>query len=157
MKKKTVFKLFSAFLGASKLRAASTAFISSAILILLIIMQSFLTFDGNRAVEGIAKSDSSVVSLRKSVYTSPEGEEVTSKLHYITDENLEELSDLGGSKMKSYLLYSYCLPIDITESKETVEAETIHTPTYGRKNIYVSSMGGTLACDEEYLDRKSVV
>ena len=151
MKGKTVFKLFSSFLGASKLRAASTALISSAILVLLIIMQSFLTFDGNRAVEGIAKSDSSVVSLRKSVYTSPEGEEVTSKLHYITDENLEELSDLGGSKMKSYLLYSYCLPINITENDEMVEAETVTAPIYGRKDIYVRNMGGTLACDEEYL------
>lgn len=151
MKGKTVFKLFSSFLGASKLRAVSTALISSAILVLLIIMQSFLTFDGNRAVEGIAKSESSVVSLRKSVYTSPEGEEVTSKLHYVTDENLEELSDLGGSKMKSYLLYSYCLPIDIIENEEIVETETIHTPVYGRNNIYVGSMGGTLACDEEYL------
>lgn len=151
MKGRTVFKLFSSFLGASKLRSASTAFISSAILVLLIIMQSFLTFDGNRAVEGIAKSESSVVSLRKSVYTSPSGEEITNKLHYITDENLEELSKLGGTKMKSYLLYSYCLPIDITESEEIVEAETIHTPIYGRKNIYVSNMSGTLACDEEYL------
>ncbi len=151
MKGKTVFKLFSSFLGASKLRAASTALISSVILVLLIIMQSFLTFDGNRAVEGIAKSESSVVSLRKSIYTSPEGEEITSKLHYITDENLEELSRLGGSKMKSYLLYSYCLPIDIIENEEIVETETVTTPVYGRKDIYVNSMGGTLACDEEYL------
>ena len=151
MKGKTVFKLFSSFLGASKLRAASTALISSAILVLLIIMQSFLTFDGNRAVEGIAKSDSSVVSLRKSVYTSPEGEEITNKLNYITDEDMAELARLGGSNMKSYLLYSYCLPIDVTEQESATEAETVAFPIYGRNNIYIDKMGGTLACDEEYL------
>lgn len=151
MKGKTVFKLFSSFLGASKLRAASTALISSVILVLLIIMQSFLTFDGNRAVEGIVKSESSVVSLRKSVYTSPEGEEITNKLNYITDEDMAELARLGGSNMKSYLLYSYCLPIDVTEQESATEAETVAFPIYGRNNIYIDKMGGTLACDEEYL------
>ncbi len=151
MKAKTVLKLFSSFLGAGKIRAASTALISSVILVLLIIMQSFLTFDGNRAVEGIVKSESSVVALRKSSHTSSSGEKISNKLSCITADDMEELAKLGGSDMKTYLLYSYCLPIDIIDQESDVEKETVGAVRYGKNNIYVNKMGGTLVCDEEYL------
>ena len=148
MKKKTVFKLFSAFLGASKLRAASTAFISSAILILLIIMQSFLTFDGNRAASGIIQGESGIVALRKSIYNSDENVDVT---HFVTDADIDAINRAGKGNTKTYLLYSYCLPIDITAKQEPTEMEIFLEGTYGYNNIYTSHMGGTLACDEDYL------
>ena len=154
MKSKSIFKLFGAFLNASKFRAISTALISSVMLVLLIIMQSFLTFDGNRAAEGIINSESGVVALRKSLYTATDGEEYTNIVHYITDNDLDDISRLGGKDTKTHLLYSYCLPIDFTETSETLESEIIYAPIYGYNNIYVNSMGGTLACDEEYLTRQ---
>ena len=154
MKSGSILKLFGAFLNASKFRAISTALISSVMLVLLIIMQSFLTFDGNRAAEGIINNESGVVSLHKSVYTAMDGEEYTSIAHYITDKDISDISDLGGKDTKTHLLYSYCLPIDLTETSEPLETEIIYAPTYGYNDIYVNSMGGTLACDEEYLIRQ---
>ena len=154
MKSRSILKLFGAFLNASKFRAISTALISSVMLVLLIIMQSFLTFDGNRAAEGIINNESGVVALHKSVYTAMDGEEYTNLANYITDKDISDISNLGGKDTKTHLLYSYCLPIDFTETSETLESEIIYAPIYGYNNIYVNSMGGTLACDEEYLTRQ---
>ena len=154
MKSGSILKLFGAFLNASKFRAISTALISSVMLVLLIIMQSFLTFDGNRAAEGIINNESGVVALHKSVYTAMDGEEYTNLANYITDKDISDISDLGGKDTKTHLLYSYCLPIDLTETSEPLETEIIYAPTYGYNDIYVNSMGGTLACDEEYLIRQ---
>ena len=151
MKTKSVLKLFGAFLNASKLRAISTALISSVMLVLLIIMQSFLTFDGNRAAAGIIKDESGIVSIRKSVYKNAEGTDVTNKLNFVTDSDLEIIKSVGGDNMKFHLLYSFCLPVNITSKDEPVERESIEEITYGHNNIYVDQMSGTLACDEEYL------
>ena len=151
MKGKSIFKLFGAFLNASKLRAISTALISSVMLVLLIIMQSFLTFDGNRAAVGIINDESGVVALRKSVYNSQENVEVT---NIVTDSDINTVNHLSKGDGKSYLLYSFCLPIDITAKQEPTETEVFLEGTYGYNHIYRSHMGGTLACDEEYLIRR---
>ena len=148
MKTKSILKLFGAFLNASKLRAISTALISSVMLVLLIIMQSFLTFDGNRAASGIIQSESGIVALRKSVYNNIENLDMT---HFVTSSDIDTINRVGKKAAKTYLLYSFCLPIDITAKQEPTEMEIFLEGTYGYNNIYTSHMGGTLACDEDYL------
>ncbi len=151
MKAKSVIKLTTSFLGSSKLRAFSTAVISSVMVVLLIILQSFLTFDGNRAVSGILEDESSLMVLQKSIYTNTTGELINNRLNYITDDDMDVLHDVGGRNMKTHTLYSYCLPIINANVKDSTEEETLLDLEFGLKNIFVKNMYGTLACDEQYL------
>lgn len=151
MRAKSIFKLFGAFTGAGKVKLATTAMISSVLMVLLIILQSFLTFDGTRAVSGVLEDESSVVALRKSVYTTSAGDKHTEWLNYITDEDMSALKESGGRNLKTYTLYSYCLPIYFNTFSSPVEEEQCIADKFGHNNIYTDRMYGTLACDEEYL------
>ena len=150
----SIMKLFFAFLGSSKIRAVTTALISAVMLVLLIIMQSFLTFDGNRAVSGMLNSDDSTVTLLKTSYTDKLGNENTERLHFMTEEDLSIIDDIGGRNLKSYTLYNYCLPLTSTTISNDAEGETVIPITYGYNHFFAPYIYGTLVCDEDYLIKK---
>ena len=150
----SIMKLFFAFLGSSKIRAITTALISAVMLVLLIIMQSFLTFDGNRAVSGMLDSDDSTVTLQKASYTDKLGNENKERLHYVTEEDLSIIDDIGGRNLKRYTLYNYCLPLTSNTIANDAEGEAIIPITYGYNHFFAPYVYGTLVCDEDYLVKK---
>ena len=150
----SIMKLFFAFLGSSKIRALATALISTVMLVLLIIMQSFLAFDGNRAVSGMLDSDDSTVTLQKASYTDKLGNENKERLHYVTEEDLSIIDDIGGRNLKRYTLYNYCLPLTSTTIANDAEGEAIIPITYGYNHFFAPYVYGTLVCDEDYLVKK---
>jgi hypothetical protein len=123
--------------------------------VLLIIIQSFLMFDGSRAIEqSLGETTGSTVVLRKDTYEDKYGNITTSRIYKITDEDLAEIDKICGSNTKKYLLYNFLTIINLQKNNYSVE--TGNTPNYdfGTKHIYTSMMAGTLTCDEEYLVRK---
>ena len=146
----SIMKLFFAFLGSSKVRALATALISTVMLVLLIIMQSFLAFDGNRAIADTMRDEGDAVILQKSVHTH-NGEEVTQLVYPVSDDDLAIIDEFGSEGMNKHFLYSYTLSPFFDP---LIETETLPASHYGINNILSTEMFGTLACTEDYLVKK---
>ena len=123
-------------------------------LTLLIILQSFLTFDGARALSGTLEDGETTLALHKSVYTATEVSKIEDYLYHVTDEDVATVKDLAGDDVRTHLFYSYTLPILYSSLDNKIEDEMVLSDTFGMNHIYVYRMHGTLACDEEYLIRK---
>ena len=157
MKSKTVLSLFRSFSRGRMRRTATTAFISAVMVVLLIIFQSFLMFDGSRAIADSMKAgDNGSVVLRKSVYTDEYGNVKTNKVYKITDTDMAKVLETCGEDARIYKLYNFCIPTNLnsTGAQNQLELESIPSYALGTKHIYTSASSGTLVCDEEYLIRR---
>lgn len=150
----SILRLFSAFSGASKLRTATTAFISAVMVVLLIIFQSFLMFDGSKAIsQSMSEGNGSTIVLKKNLRIDDYGNTNSSKIYKITAEDISTIDATCGDGIKKYYLYNHCASVDVNDSTECDKLETKILPNlkFGTKHIYTKTMFGTLACDEEYL------
>ena len=155
LKFKSVMKLFCAFSKNGKGRSATTAFVCAAMVVLLIIFQSFLMFDSSAAVaDSVAGTPGGTIVLKKDTYVDEYGAVVTSKLYKVTDEDLASITNISGEQTRKYLLYNYSTVVDVNNLPWNVELENQYTYNFGTKHIYSPQMAGTLVCDEEYLQRK---
>ena len=108
MKQKSILKLFSAFSKVGVIRTATTAFISAVMVVLLIIFQSFLMFDGGAAIESsLGEETGATVVLRKDTYEDKYGNITTSKIQKITEDDIAEIDRICGSESRKYLLYNF--------------------------------------------------
>jgi ABC-type lipoprotein export system ATPase subunit len=155
MKQKSILKLFTAFSKASALRTSTTAFISAVMVVLLIIFQSFLMFDGSQAIaQSLDGSNGATVVLRKDTYEDQYGNVTTSNIYKITEDDIAEINRIAGNGTRKYLLYNFLTVINLQKTNYSVELGKTPSYDFGTKHIYTSMMAGTLACDEEYLIRK---
>ncbi len=155
MKHDIILKLFTAFSKVGMVRTGTTAFISAVMVVLLIIFQSFLMFDGSKAIaQSLESSNGSTVVLRKDTHEDPYGNVTTSNIYKITEEDIAEINRIAGKDSKKYLLYNFLSVINLQKTNYSVETGKAPNYDFGTKHIYTSMMAGTLACDEEYLLRK---
>ena len=155
MKQKSILKLFSAFSKVGVIRTATTAFISAVMVVLLIIIQSFLMFDGSAAIKKtIEENAGGTLVLKKDSYIDEYGNIDTSKLYKVTDEDLAKIDEVAGTQTKKYLLYNYSATIDPKDPAWKSELEFNYVYNFTPKHIYTSQMPGVLVCDEDYLVRK---
>ena len=155
MNAKTKAKLFSAFTKRGFIRSATTAFLSAVMLVLLIIFQSFLSFDGGKVISNsLAEQGTSTLVLKKNTYYDEYGNVNKTYLYGITDEDVEKIDEISGENTKKYFLYSYTLNTNDADPTRNFESEKEGTYTFIHNNIYVDQMAGTLVCDEEYLINK---
>ena len=157
LKRKTTNSLFYAFSRASKLRTATTSFISAVMVVLLIIFQSFLMFDGSQAIaQSMGDGKGSTVVLRKNLITDDYGNTDSTKIYKITSDDISAINSSCTEEIKKYYLYNHCISIDVTDSIESDKLESKILPSlkFGTQHIYTKTMLGTLACDEEYLINK---
>ena len=157
LKSSSILRLFASFSKVGKLRTATTAFISAVMVVLLIIFQSFLMFDGNRAIAEILSEDSgATVAMKKNLLTDDFGNTNSSKVYKITDSDIDAINEICGESSRKYLLYNLCAPTDLKSTSECNKLDSQFVPTlsFGAKHIYTKAMYGTLACDEDYLVRK---
>ena len=155
LKPKTTLRLFSAFSRVGKLRTATTAFISAVMVVLLIIFQSFLMFDGNRAIsDSLKETSGGTVILKKDTYIDEYGNSDNSRLYKVTDDDLSLVNEICGNAAKKHLLYNYSITVDPRDPAWKAELEQQYPYDFQSKHIYTSQMPGTLVCDEEYLINK---
>ena len=153
MKAKTTNKLFTAFTKRGTVRSVTTAFISAMMLVLLIIFQSFLSFDGGKVISNsLADQGTSTLVLKKNAYYDEYGNMTKNLIYPINNEDLETIDEISGAK--KHLLYSYT--IRISHSDPTVMVEKEYDPPYAfdSSSIFTAQMAGTLVCDMEYLTNK---
>ena len=155
MKAGTIGKLFLSFTKNIKTRMATTSFISAVMIVLLIIFQSFLTFDGSAAImQSIGKNGSGNVVIKKDKYSDEYGNIDQSKIYRVSDDDLRRIDELNGSQTKKYLLYNYAIPVNLKNRPSTVESEKAFSFNFGSKHIFSPQMPGTLVCDAEYLEKQ---
>jgi ABC-type lipoprotein export system ATPase subunit len=155
MKTKSILKLFSAFSRVGKLRTATTAFISAVMVVLLIIIQSFLMFDGSAAIKkSLENSSGGTVVLKKDSFIDEYGLVDNSRLFRVTDADLAKIDEISGEQTKKYLLYNYSITVDPDDPAWKSELEQQYRYNFEKKHLYSSQMPGILVCDEDYLIRK---
>lgn len=157
LKRKTTNRLFYAFSRASKLRTATTSFISAVMVVLLIIFQSFLMFDGSKAIaQSMGDGNGATIVLKKNLKLDDYGNTNASQIYKITSDDISAIEASCGESAKQYYLYNICAPVDTNDTSECnkLETQTLPNLQFGTKHIYTKTMLGTLACDEEYLINK---
>ena len=155
MKRASIMKLFSAFSRVGKLRTATTAFISAVMVVLLIIIQSFLMFDGSAAIKNSLESSSGgTVVLKKDSFIDDFGATDNSRLYKVTDADLAEIDRISGEQTKKYLLYNYSATIHPNDPAWKAELEQQYNYQFFERHIYTSQMPGVLVCDEDYLIKR---
>lgn len=155
MNTKTKAKLFSAFTKRGFIRSATTAFLSAVMLVLLIIFQSFLSFDGGKVISNsLYEQGTSTLVLKKNTYFDVYGNIFKTHIYGITDEDVSKIDEISGENTKKYFLYSYSINPNDADPTRNVEIEKEPTYTFVHNNIYVDQMAGTLVCDDEYLINK---
>lgn len=155
MNARTKAKLFSAFTKRGFVRSATTAFLSAMMLVLLVIFQSFLSFDGGQVISSsLSEQGTSTLILKKNTYFDEYGNITKTQIYGITEEDLNEIEEISGSDTKAYLLYSYSIRVCLSNPTTLVERETDPSYTFDSNSIFSRQMSGTLACDEEYLISK---
>ena len=155
LKMGSIIRLFSAFSRVGRLRSATTAFISAVMVVLLIIFQSFLMFDGSQAIaDSFGEATDGTIVLKKDTYVNKYGEINTSNLYKITDSDLRLIDEISGSQTRKYLLYNYSCPVNLKNLPWMVEVEQQFSYNFGKNHIYSPQMAGVLQCDEDYLSRK---
>ena len=156
MKFNSIAKLFTTFTRRNTARSAVTAFISSIMLVLLIIFQSFLSFDGGKVIsDSLAEQGTDTLVLKKNAYYDEYENMLSSSLYSVTDEDVEQIKETSGAGAKTYLLYSHCLYVKYADhTPGTTEQEKTSGYTLPTNNIYTTQMTGTLACDMDYLVNK---
>ena len=154
MNAKTTRKLFAAFTKRGTLRSVTTAFISAMMLVLLIIFQSFLSFDGGKVISNsLAEQGTSTLVLKKNTHIDDYGNITKGYIYPITDEDLETIDEISANA-KKYLLYSYSIRIALNDPTVMVEKERDPQYAFVHNSIYTGQMAGTLVCDMEYLVNK---
>ena len=155
MKSGSVMRLFSAFSRVGRMRTATTAFISAVMVVLLIIFQSFLMFDGGRAIEdSLSDATDGTIVLKKDTYVNKYGEIATSHLYRITEDDLRYIDEISGDQTRKYLLYNYSSTVNLKNIPYMVELEQQFSYSFGKNHIYSPQMAGVLECDDGYLSRK---
>lgn len=154
MKSSTTRRLFAAFTKRGTVRSATTAFISAMMLVLLIIFQSFLSFDGGKVIsDSLAEQGTETLVLKKNTYYDEYGNITKNLLYSVNDEDLEAIDKISENA-KKYLLYSYSIRISRNDPTIMVEKEYDPPYTFDSTSIFTAQMAGTLVCDEGYLLRK---
>ena len=155
MKGGSVMRLFSAFSRVGRMRTATTAFISAVMVVLLIIFQSFLMFDGGRAIaDSLGEATGGTIVLKKDTYVNKYAEITTSHLYRITEDDLRYIDEISGEQTRKYLLYNYSSTVNLKNIPYMVELEQQFTYAFGKNHIYSPQMAGVLECDDDYLSRK---
>ena len=154
MKAKTTGRLFAAFTKRGTLRSATTAFLSAMMLVLLIIFQSFLSFDGGKVISNsLAEQGAETLVLKKNAYYDEYGNMTKNLIYPINSEDLETIDEISKNA-KKYLLYSYSIRISHNDPTVMVEKEYDPPYTFDSTSIFTAQMAGTLVCDKDYLIRK---
>lgn len=154
MKSKTTRRLFFAFTKRGTLRSATTAFISAMMLVLLIIFQSFLSFNGSKVIsDSLAEQGTSTLVLKKNAYYDEYGNMTKNLVYPINDEDIETIDEISENA-KKYLLYSYSIRISHNDPTIMIEKEYDPPYTFDSNSIFTAQMAGTLVCDKDYLTRK---
>ena len=154
MKSVTTRKLFAAFTKRGTLRSATTAFLSAVMLVLLIIFQSFLSFDGGKVIsDSLAKQGTSTLVLKKNAYYDEYGNMTKNLVYPVNSEDLETIDEISENA-KKYLLYSYSIRISHNDPTVMIEKEYDPPYTFDSTSIFTAQMAGTLVCDKDYLLRK---
>lgn len=155
MNTKTKAKLFSAFTKRGFIRSATTAFLSAVMLVLLIIFQSFLSFDGGKVISNsLYEQGTSTLVLKKNTYFDEYGNITKGQIYRITEEDLNTINEISGESTKKYLLYSYSIRVSLNNPTTFVERETDPGYSFESNSIFSCQMAGTLVCDREYLINK---
>ena len=153
MKAKTTGRLFAAFTKRGTLRSATTAFLSAMMLVLLIIFQSFLSFDGGKVIsDSLAEQGAETLVLKKNAYYDEYGNMTRNLVYPINDEDLKTIDEISGAK--KHLLYSYTIRVSHSDPTVMVEKEYDPPYTFDSTSIFTAQMAGTLVCDKDYLVRK---
>ena len=153
MKAKTTNKLFAAFTKRGTVRSVTTAFISAMMLVLLIIFQSFLSFDGGKVISNsLADQGTSTLVLKKNAYYDEYGNMTKNLIYPVNNEDLETIDEISGAK--KHLLYSYSIRVSHTDPTTFVEKEYDPPYSFDSSSIFTAQMAGTLVCDMEYLTNK---
>ena len=154
MKAKTTGRLFAAFTKRGTLRSATTAFLSAMMLVLLIIFQYFLSFDGGKVIsDSLAEQGAETLVLKKNAYYDEYGNMTKNLIYPINSEDLETIDEISENA-KKYLLYSYSIRISHKDPTVMVEKEYDPPYTFDSTSIFTAQMAGTLVCDKDYLVRK---
>ncbi len=154
MKRKTRGRLFFAFTKRGTLRSATTAFLSAVMLVLLIIFQSFLSFNGGKVIsDSLAEQGTSTLVLKKNAYYDEYGNMTKNLIYAINDEDIETIDKISENAKKC-LLYSYSIRISHNDPTIMVEKEYDPPYTFDSTSIFTAQMAGTLVCDKDYLVRK---
>ncbi len=149
---RSIWKLLHAFGRVGRVRAAITAFLCAVMVVLLVIFQSFLSFDGSSAIEkSLGTAAGGTVVLKKDTYEDEYGMLDTSMLYRVSEEDLAVVDALSGHQTKKYLLYNYSSIVDMRDLPVVAEREGQYTYNFGKNHIYSPQMPGVLACDEGYL------
>lgn len=155
MRMGTIGKLFSSFTKVGRLRTATTALISAVMVVLLIIFQSFLMFSGSDAImQSLGSDGSGTIVLKKDKYFDEYGNVNQTKIYRVSESDLEKIDQLNGGEARTFLLYNYAIPVNLTNRPSMVEMERSFSFLFGSKHIYSAQMPGTLVCDVEYLTKQ---
>lgn len=138
------FKIF----FTKKLNMIINVFLAAIILVCFAIFQSFLAFDGNKALsDSLKKNNIKSLPLTKTI----EGNSSTTstgKMDIVLDNELQAFID-AGYEGKIYKKYNSTLPINV--SYTSIDCEYGINVINNLYLFYIRETFGTINCDEEYL------
>ena len=132
-----------------KLVMGINCFLAALILVCFAVFQSFLAFDGNKALSNSLNNNNiSTLPLNKYVSDDTGSSAKIGSFLPVTDEDINAFIE-AGYKGKIYKKYSEGLPISLTSY--SIDSEQGINISNTIKNFYLSETLGTINCDEEYL------
>lgn len=150
MSAKKLLKLSAIFARRKKLSFILTAVVAMLIISCFAVFQSFLAFDGNKAVaKALAGSDLNALVYQK-------GQEIAGSdqidIDYLLPVKENEIADFveAGYDGNIYKLYSHTIRIG---NKEITNREASHSLSSNLFGIYLNETYGTLQCDKDFLTK----
>lgn len=132
-----------------KVVMAINCFLAAVILVCFAVFQSFLAFDGNKALSDSLKNNNiNTLPINKYVNSDAITGAKTGTFLQVSEDDINAFYE-AGYEGKIYKKYSEGLPI--TATSFTIDSEQGINITNAVKNFYLAETQGTINCDEAYL------